>query len=226
MFPNIKKESLLIICFGYRDWSRNIYKSLSENPLLNRHSFVLINNKKLVDLDFITSMNPDLILFYGWSDIVDVDIVERFCCLMLHPSPLPKYRGGSPIQNQIIDGKKESEVCIFKMQRELDAGLVIKRAKLDLRGELKEIFHRIELLGIQLSLEFLTKGFDPKPQIGNPTFYKRRNKEDSEITLKELKESSAEYLHNKIRMLNDPYPNAYIKCSDGKRLYITKSSVE
>ena len=27
---------------------------------------------------------------------------------MLHPSPLPKYRGGSPIQNQIINGEKKS----------------------------------------------------------------------------------------------------------------------
>ena len=124
MFPNIEKESLKIICFGYREWSKNIYKSLSENPFLDKHAFVLINNKRLVDLDFINSINPDLILFYGWSDIIDFKIVEKFCCLMLHPSPLPKYRGGSPIQNQIIDGKKESEVCIFKMEREIDAGLV------------------------------------------------------------------------------------------------------
>jgi|TARA_B100001964_G_scaffold222590_1_gene267682 methionyl-tRNA formyltransferase len=25
---------------------------------------------------------------------------------MLHPSKLPQYKGGSPIQNQIIEGKK------------------------------------------------------------------------------------------------------------------------
>lgn len=226
MFPNIKKESLKIVCFGYREWSKNIYKSLSENTILRRHSFVLINNKRLVDLNFINSINPDLILFYGWSDIVDPEIVESFCCLMLHPSPLPKYRGGSPIQNQIIDGRKQSEVCIFKMEREIDAGLVIKRAKLDLRGELQEILKRIELLGIKLSLEFLTNGFEPKAQIGKPTFCRRRDKEDSQITLKEIREASAEYLYNKIRMLNDPYPNAYIKCSDGKKLYITKAFLE
>ena len=225
MFPNIKK-SLKIVCFGYREWSKNIYKSLAENPILQRNSFILINNKRLVDLNFINSIDPDLILFYGWSDIIDPEIVESFCCLMLHPSPLPKYRGGSPIQNQIIDGKKQSEVCIFKMEREIDSGLVIKRAKLDLRGELQEILQRIELLGIKLSVEFLTKGFEPKPQIGMPTICRRRNKEDSQITLKEIREASAEYLHNKIRMLNDPYPNAYIKCSDGKKLYITKSSIE
>ena len=45
---------------------------------------------------------------------------------MLHPSSLPQYRGGSPIQNQIIDGIKESEVCIFKMEKEIDSGQIIK----------------------------------------------------------------------------------------------------
>ena len=226
MFPDLKKESLKIICFGYREWSKNIYKSLSENPILHKHAFVLINNKKLVDLNFIKSINPDLILFYGWSEIVNNEIIENFCCLMLHPSPLPKYRGGSPIQNQIIDGHKESEVCIFKMDKEVDAGFIVNRAKLDLSGELREILKRIEVLGTKLSLEFLTKGFDPKPQKGKPTYCRRRKKEESEITLKEIRECSSDYLYNKIRMLNDPYPNAYIKCSDGKRLYITKSFVE
>ena len=42
---------------------------------------------------------------------------------------------------------------------------------------------------------------------------------------KELQNSSAEYLNNKIRMLNDPYPNAYIKTADGKKLFIIESKL-
>ena len=41
---------------------------------------------------------------------------------MLHPSPLPKFRGGSPIQNQIIRGKKISAVTIFKINKIIDGG--------------------------------------------------------------------------------------------------------
>ena len=52
---------------------------------------------------------------------------------------------------------------------------------------------------------------------------KRRKPSDSEITINEIKNNTAEYLHNKIRMLTDPYPNAYIKCKDGSKLYLTKS---
>ena len=41
---------------------------------------------------------------------------------MLHPSPLPKFRGGSPIQNQIIRGEKISAVTIFKINKIIDGG--------------------------------------------------------------------------------------------------------
>ena len=63
-------------------------------------------------------------MFYGWSWIVSKDLIENFTCLMLHPSPLPLYRGGSPLQNQIIEGKKTSKVSIIIMTEELDAGLL------------------------------------------------------------------------------------------------------
>ena len=48
----------------------------------------------------------------------------------------------------------------------------------------------------------------------------------SEITLNELTTMPSTYLHDKIRMLQDPYPSAYIRTSDGKKLYIHKSSVQ
>ena len=54
---------------------------------------------------------------------------------------------------------------------------------------------------------------------------KRRKPQQSEITLREFKFSNANYLYNKIRMLQDPYPNAFIKTIDGKKLYIQKASI-
>ena len=58
------------------------------------------------------------------------------------------------------------------------------------------------------------------------TYYKRLRPSNSEITIEEIKNSSAEYLHNKIRMLNDPYPNAYLKTSDNKKLYLIQSRLD
>ena len=51
---------------------------------------------------------------------------------MLHPSDLPKFRGGSPIQNQIINGVKKTKISIFRINSEIDAGDIVAKAPLDL----------------------------------------------------------------------------------------------
>ena len=141
-------------------------------------------------------------------------------------SPLPLYRG-SPIQNQIIAGEKQSMVSIFIMTDELDAGDIVGQKEFSLIGNLNDIFNRIEDCGIQLTRNLLNNGLHRIPQNhSNATFCKRRTHSDSEISANELATQTAEYLHNKIRMLNDPYPNAYIVASDGKKLFIIESYLQ
>ena len=53
--------------------------------------------------------------------------------------------------------------------------------------------------------------------------YKRLNQSESENTLKELRTKSGLFLINKIRMLQDPYPNPYIRTKDNKKLIIKKA---
>tara|TARA_Y100001973_G_C5183304_1_gene326244 strand:+ start:1718 stop:1879 length:162 start_codon:yes stop_codon:yes gene_type:complete len=48
----------------------------------------------------------------------------------------------------------------------------------------------------------------------------------SEITFEEISDNTAEYLYNKIRALQSPYPNAFIKCKDGTKLFLEHASVE
>ena len=146
---------------------------------------------------------------------------------MLHPSPLPKYRGGSPIQNQIINGEKKSAVTIFKINEILDGGDIYFQKKLSLNGSLNQIFERIIFLGTEGTLKILNKKNIKikKQNHQKATIYRRRKPEESEITLKEIKNKSAEYIHNKIRMLDDPYPNAYIKLKN-KKIYIRKHIIK
>ena len=56
--------------------------------------------------------------------------------------------------------------------------------------------------------------------------YKRLLPKDSEITIKDLQNKNSNYLYNKIRMLSDPYPNAFIKLKDGKRLIIKEAKLK
>ena len=47
----------------------------------------------------------------------------------------------------------------------------------------------------------------------------------SEINTEDFNHYTAEELHDKIRALQSPYPNAYIKCKDGTKLFLLESKV-
>jgi methionyl-tRNA formyltransferase len=213
-----------IACVGYREWALNIYDYLAQNT---NHTFLICRSKLQYSDEVIKDFKPDLILFYGWSWKVADEIVNTYRCLMLHPSPLPKYRGGSPIQNQIIAGEKKSKVSVFIMDGKIDSGPLLGQRDLSLEGSLNDIFSQIEDAGIAITLSLLSNFVSPIEQDhSKATYCKRRDSSDSELTIKELSEKSAEYIINKIRMLADPYPNAYIKTVDGKKIFIIQARVE
>ncbi len=212
-----------IACVGYRSWALNIYDSLAEN---SDHVFLIIRSQAQYKEEVLRDFRPDFILFYGWSWYISEQLLQDFKCLMLHPSPLPRYRGGSPIQNQIIAGEKDSKVSIFLMNSEIDAGDIVAQDFLSLEGSLTEILSRIEDVGTSLTSSIIESNFRPVPQDHSmATYCKRRSPEDSEITIDEIRDGKAEYLFNKIRMLADPYPNAFVRTADGKRLVIKVAEV-
>ena len=99
-----------ILCVGYRDWALSLYDRLGQE---SNCELLIVRNRQEYSKVVIDKFQPDLILFYGWSWKVETSIIKKYKCIMLHPSPLPKYRGGSPIQNQIINGEKISAVTLF-----------------------------------------------------------------------------------------------------------------
>ena len=188
---------------------------------------MIFRSKEQFNTEALADFKPDLVLFYGWSWFVPKHLLEKHTCLMLHPSPLPRYRGGSPIQNQIISGEINSKVSIFFMTAELDAGDILGQSDLSLLGTMDQIFKRIEDAGVELTRHILDNGLKREPQDhSRATYCKRRTPSESEITAEELATKPAEYLYNKIRMLSGPYPTAYIVAADGNKLMITEAHVE
>ena len=213
-----------VLCVGYRKWALSIYSKIAKS--YKDGEVRVIKSYDEYSNSFIRKYNPDFILFYGWSWMVDKDIIGNYKCIMLHPSKLPKYRGGSPIQNQIIRGVNDSAVTLFIMNEEMDSGDIVFQESMSLSGSIDDIFNRIEGLGYKGTMQFLDEPADGVKQIEeDATYFKRRTEQQSEITLDELKRESAEYLYNKIRMLGDPYPNAFIRTRDNKKLLIKFSEI-
>ncbi len=214
-----------IACIGYRKWALNIYSELKSN--FPDYEFLIQRSEEDFNELEIESFDPSIVLFYGWSKIIPNRLIQSYTCLMLHPSPLPKYRGGSPLQNQIIRGEIDSAVTIFVMDEGLDSGPILQQEYLSLSGSLDQIFERIESVGFNLTCQIFIEGLKGKAQKSSEaTYFSRLTPDMSEITIQELMESNAEYLYNKIRMLQDPYPNPFIRIRDGKKLIIKAATIE
>ena len=203
-----------IFC-AYREHSFNVYKKLKKRY----KDIILINKKENLTIEKIKKIKPKYVFFPDWSWIVPDEIISNVNCICIHESNLPKFRGGSPIQNQIIRGIKNTKSTAFLMNSKLDAGDILLQKNLSLDGSLDDIFSRIEKNNYEIITNIIQGKFKKQKQSGKPSSYKRRTPKQSE--LKNLN-SSKIYLHNFIRMLSDPYPNAFIKI--GKKKIVFKSS--
>lgn len=196
---------------AYRKWALNLYEELSKEF----NDMILIKNQKKLTLKTVNRINPKYIFFPDWSWKVPKEIIANFKCVCFHESDLPKFRGGSPIQNQIIRGINNTKTTAFFMNEGIDEGDIILKKNLSLKGSLEEILKRMQKNDHIMIREIIKGKYKIKKQSGKISYYKRRKPEESE--LKSLNYSK-KYIYNIIRMLEDPYPNAFLKI--GKRKII------
>lgn len=238
-----------VIYCGYRKWAFEILEKIIDsssrwkinlivttkekeaNYKISNVETIEINPNKIDDKNILAklkSKKPSYILFYGWSWYVPKSVLNIAPCICLHPSPLPKYRGGSPLQHQIINGEKNSAVTLFFMTERLDDGDILSQESFSLDGDLDDVFRRIIDIGAKSAirvLDKLQKGEKfAKPQNNSiATVYKRRTPNQSEIKSEYFRTRTAKQLHDFVRALQDPYPNAFLICKDGTKLYILKT---
>jgi len=203
-----------IFC-AYRKWALELFELINKK----HDGFVLIKKPKQLTIKKIKQINPKYIFLPDWSWIIPQEIHKNFQCICFHESDLPKFRGGSPLQNQIIRGIKKTKTTAFLMNDKIDAGPIIMKKNLSLEGNLDEIFDRMKKNDLAIIENILKKGVKSKMQEGRISIFKRRKPEESQLN--SLNHSKT-YLYDFIRMLGEPYPNAFIKI--GKRKILFKSA--
>ena len=196
----------LIIC-NSKSWFK------LDEKLISNLEVLMISKKDELNYDLIYNYNPDYIFFIHWNWRVKKEIYSNFECIVFHTAPLPYGRGGSPIQNLILNGYKRSPVCALRMEKELDAGPIYSLIEISLEGSLKEIFSRVNIAVNQLIQEIIKNNLIPKAQKGNIKVFDRLNYEDNKIPLNLHLKTIFDY----IRMVDDgEYENSYIIYGDTK----------
>ena len=109
--------------------------------------------------------------------------------LVVHESDLPKGKGFSPVQWQIVEGKSEITISLIEALEKFDTGDILLQRKMKLDGtELyPEIRKKQAENTIQIIEDFLKiyPNFIPLKQIGEESFYRKRNINDSELDISE-----------------------------------------
>ena len=125
---------------AYRKWALELYDKLHKK----HKNMKLITSPKKLTLAYVKKIKPQYIFFPDWSWKVPEEIVRNFNCVCFHESDLPKFRGGSPIQNQIIRGVKKTKTTAFLMNEGIDTGDILLKKNLSLEGNLTDIFIRMQ----------------------------------------------------------------------------------
>jgi|TARA_R110001583_G_scaffold179320_3_gene336116 methionyl-tRNA formyltransferase len=171
----------------------------------------LVKNPQDLTVETVKKIAPRYIFFPHWSWFVPKNIRTEAECVCFHASDVPYGRGGSPIQNLIARGHKDTVLSALKMVDELDAGPIYLKSYLDLSGRAQDIFERIAELIWDSITTIITTEPTPQPQAGNITTFTRRTPEQSKLP----DTGSIQSLFDHIRMLDaDSYPPAYIEYGD------------
>src|SRR3989344_7802146 len=93
-------------------------------------------------LGHLESLKPRYVFFPHWSYKVPKEITGNFECVCFHETDVPYGRGGSPVQNLIQRGHRETVITALRMTDDFDAGPVYLKRSMSLEGLAEEIFIR------------------------------------------------------------------------------------
>lgn len=178
------------------------------------------------ELDIILNSEWDVFSVSAYGGLLPKEILElpKKGTLNVHPSLLPRYRGATPIESQILNDEKTVGVTIMLMDEELDHGPIVSQASITPEDwPLKSSMLR-DLLG-SVGGELLAETIPPwlKGEITaedqdhtQATFTKKLKKEDGELKLSD--DGYANYLKF---CAYDQWPGTYFFIEkDGKKIRV------
>lgn len=171
------------------------------------------------ELQQIIDLQPDLVVTAAFGQILPKELLDAppLGCINVHASLLPKYRGGAPIHQAVIDGEKETGVTIMYMAQKLDAGDIISQKAIPIEKDdyTGRLFDKLSAVGSDLLKETLpsiingtnNRSVQDEAQV---TFASNISREQERIDWAK----DATTLYNQVRGLH-PWPVAYTTFEEG-----------
>jgi methionyl-tRNA formyltransferase len=203
---------------GCKPWHRRVFDETLRKLAGDWH---YVGEREQLSLAKVRELRPRYAFFLHWSWKVPAEILEEVECVCFHMTDVPYGRGGSPLQNLIVRGHRETRLTALRMTSEMDAGPVYLKRNLSLEGGAEEIYLRASALSADMIEQIVRDEMQPTPQTGEPVKFRRRKPEESQIA----NVDSLEKLHDFIRMLDaEDYPRAFLSHA-GYRFEFSRSAL-
>tara|TARA_Y100001970_G_scaffold290405_1_gene424036 strand:+ start:711 stop:1589 length:879 start_codon:yes stop_codon:yes gene_type:complete len=191
--------------------------------------FTLGNQKKLNSFLNLNKENTELNIFCGFPYIVKKNYfnLTKYGSINLHAGRLPKYRGGSPLNWQIIKGENKIGISVIKMSKGIDTGGIMKEAsfKLLIKDDIHSVHKKCNKIFPKITYQSIVriiKNIKPKKQaIGKKGYFKQRTFKDGKIN---WKKNNSQQVFNFVRALTFPYHFAYTTFNN--KIYFIKKCFE
>jgi methionyl-tRNA formyltransferase len=193
-------------CFvvaGSRPWNRLDFETLAANAPAR---WIFVSNVQELDA-VLDAETPRYVFFLHWNWRVPARIWRSVECVCFHMTDVPYGRGGSPLQNLILAGHRDTVVSALRMVDELDAGPVYTKRPLSLEGKAEDIYRRAGAVCVEIIRWMVVEQPEPLAQVGEIVQFSRR------LPAQSLLPDTAELdrIYDHIRMLDAPgYPAAFI----------------
>jgi len=178
----------------------------------------------------LAGMAPKLGIIGGYATIFKMPLIElpEQGTINLHGGRIPAYRGGSPLNWQIIQGEREIGISVLRVDARIDAGPVLAARTFPL-GEDEDIdvaHAKANALFPELLVKVLdgleSGTLDERPQDESQAgYWHQRNDADGRIDWNGM---TAQQVVNLVRGVARPYPGAWTVL-DGQRVRVFKARV-
>lgn len=226
VLPVLRKKfhtSTVVVLSGQRKLFAAVRKI---HPRIHGNILVTHNVNSPSFLARLRRLKPQLHVVAGFPQIFRKPLlrVPKRGTINLHAGRLPQYRGGSPLNWQIINGEKEIGISTVLMDEGIDSGRVLatSRFRLAPQDTIREAHAKANALFPGILMRAIRKvllkgaraGRSQNPR--NAGYWHQRGDEDGEIVFQRM---GAREVICKVRALTHPYPGAWALLK-GKRIRI------
>lgn len=163
--------------------------------------------------DFQEAASFERVFVFRWPHIIKEDMLLLENFVGFHTSNLPDGRGGSPLQNQIVDGILESRINAIKLVKELDAGPIYASKPVTLQGTIEDIWATLANIASDMIIDIVKNKPEPTEQSKTTSTVYKRRRDNSLPTL----HTSIEKIYRFVQMLDgEGYPRASLEVGDVK----------